>query len=94
LRVGGALVQRAVSVHAQFSPQQHGGSDVKRPGPRALPRVLGREWLFEESDDDKRRRFGQVAGILERRIELLVNLAIPTLDRLVLEKSVRGIGGA
>ena len=50
--------------------------------------------LFQGSDDDKRRRFGQVAGILKRRIELLVNLPISTLDRLVLEKSIRGIGGA
>lgn len=50
--------------------------------------------LFQGSDDDKRRKFGQVAGILKRRIELLANLPLATLERLALEKKVRDIGRA
>ncbi len=50
--------------------------------------------LFQGSDDDKRRKFGQVAGILKRRIELLVNLPLAALERFALEKRVRDIGGA
>ncbi len=48
--------------------------------------------LFQGSDDDKRRKFAQVAGILKRRIELLADLPFATLERLALEKTVRDIG--
>ena len=44
--------------------------------------------------NDKRRKFAQVAGILKRRIDLLVDLPLATLERLALEKKVREIGRA
>ena len=50
--------------------------------------------LFQGSDDEKRHKFVQVAGILKRRIELLINLPITTLERLALQKKVRDIGHA
>ena len=50
--------------------------------------------LFQGSDDEKRHRFAQVAGILKRRIELLTNLPIATLERLALQKRVQDIGHA
>ncbi|MEO8740010.1 MAG: hypothetical protein ABI537_09940 [Casimicrobiaceae bacterium] len=50
--------------------------------------------LFLGSDDDKRRKFAHVAGILKRRIELLASLPLATLQRLALEKNVRDIGRA
>jgi len=49
---------------------------------------------FQGSDDDKRRKFAQVAGVLKRRIELLANLPLATLERLALERKVRDIGRA
>jgi arsenate reductase len=48
--------------------------------------------LFQGGDDAKRRKFAQVAGILKRRIELLANLPLATLERLALQKKVRDIG--
>lgn len=50
--------------------------------------------LFQGSDEDKRHKFAQVAGLLKRRIELLANLPLTTLERLALEKKVRDIGRA
>lgn len=50
--------------------------------------------LFEGSDEDKRRKFAQVAGILKRRIDLLADLPLATLKRLALEKKVREFGRA
>ncbi len=48
--------------------------------------------LFIGSEEAKRHRFAQVAGILKRRIELFASLPLPTLERLALEKKVRDIG--
>lgn len=50
--------------------------------------------LFQGSDDAKRRKFAQVAGILRRRIELLANLPLATLERGALEKKIRDIAHA
>jgi arsenate reductase len=50
--------------------------------------------LFEGNDEDKRRKFAEVAGILRRRIDLLADLPLATLERLALEKKVREIGRA
>lgn len=47
---------------------------------------------FHGSDEDKSRKFATVASILKRRIELLVNLPIGTLDRLRLQQRLREIG--
>ena len=49
---------------------------------------------FQGTDDDKRRKFALVAAILKRRVELLANLPLATLERLVLENEVRDIGRA
>jgi arsenate reductase len=49
---------------------------------------------FQGSDDARLRKFSKAAGILKRRIELLVSLPLPTLERLALEKQVRDIGRA
>ena len=49
---------------------------------------------FHGSEEEKRQRFRQVAGILKRRIELFVSLPLATLERLALEKKVRDIGQA
>jgi arsenate reductase (thioredoxin) len=48
--------------------------------------------LFPGSDDDKRRKFAQVASVLKRRIELLANLPLDALERRALEITVRDIG--
>jgi arsenate reductase len=48
--------------------------------------------LFPGSDEQKRRRFAQVAAVLKRRIELLLSLPLATLERLALQKKVRDIG--
>jgi arsenate reductase len=50
--------------------------------------------LLLGSDDDKRRKFREVAGVLKRRIELLVNLPLGTLEQLALAKKIRDIGRA
>lgn len=50
--------------------------------------------LFRGTDEEKRRRFAQVASILKRRIELLVSLPLAALDRLALQKKVQDIGRA
>lgn len=50
--------------------------------------------LFQGSDDDKRGKFAQVAGILNRRIQLFANLPLATLERRALETKVRDIGHA
>jgi len=44
-------------------------------------------------DEDKLREFGRVAGVLKRRIELLVSLPIAELDRVRLETRLKEIGG-
>jgi len=46
---------------------------------------------FQGNDDDKRRKFDQVAGILRYRIERLANLPLETMERHALEKKVRDI---
>jgi hypothetical protein len=48
--------------------------------------------LFQGSDDDKRRKFAQVAGVLKRRIELFAGLPLSAVDRRALEKKVGDIG--
>ena len=47
---------------------------------------------FIGSDEQKMREFARVAGILERRIELLASLPLAQLDRLALARKVRDIG--
>ena len=47
---------------------------------------------FEGSDEEKRKRFGQVAQILRRRIELFVSLPLSSLDKIALEKKIKEIG--
>jgi arsenate reductase len=49
---------------------------------------------FRGDDADKRSKFGEVAGILKRRIELLAELPLATMERHALEKKVREIGRA
>jgi arsenate reductase len=44
------------------------------------------------TDDRKRAAFREAAAILRRRIELLINLPISTLDRLTLQSKLREIG--
>jgi arsenate reductase len=50
--------------------------------------------LYPGTYEDKRRRFGQVAGILKRRIELLANLPLATFNKLAIETKVKDIGSA
>lgn len=50
--------------------------------------------LFQGTDDSKRHKFAQVAGILKRRIELLASLPLAILERRALETKVRDIGHA
>jgi arsenate reductase len=50
--------------------------------------------LFQGGDDDKRRKFAQVAGVLKRRIELFASLRLSALDHRALEKKARDIGRA
>lgn len=47
---------------------------------------------FQGSEEDRRRRFVLVAGILRRRIELFVSLPLSTLSRMALERKVGDIG--
>ena len=47
----------------------------------------------EGADEKKRAAFREAATILRRRIELLVNLPISTLDRLSLQSRLKEIGG-
>jgi arsenate reductase len=49
---------------------------------------------FPGNYDDKRREFGRVASILTRRIGLLADLPVATMERSDLEKKVREIGRA
>ena len=48
--------------------------------------------VFEGSDEEKRKRFGQVAQILRRRIELFTSLPLMSLDKMALEKKIKDIG--
>ena len=50
--------------------------------------------LFQGGDEEKLRKFSQVAAFLKRRIELLANLPLAALERLAAEKKVREIGRA
>jgi hypothetical protein len=47
---------------------------------------------FEGAEDEKLREFARIANMLKRRIELLVSLQLPELDRLMPENKVRAIG--
>lgn len=47
---------------------------------------------FPGTDGDKQRKFGEVASILRRRIELLVDLPVATMERSDLEQKIREIG--
>jgi arsenate reductase (thioredoxin) len=47
--------------------------------------------LVEGDDDTKRRAFWNALQLITRRIDLLVALPVEKLERLVLEKQVRGI---
>jgi len=49
---------------------------------------------FPGDDDDKRCEFRRVASILARRIGLLADLPVATMERRELEKKVREIGRA
>ena len=46
---------------------------------------------FQGSDDERRLKFDQVAGILRRRIERLAKLPFETMERQALDKKVRDI---
>jgi arsenate reductase len=46
----------------------------------------------EGTDEDKRAAFREAATILRRRIELLINLPIKTLDELAIHKRLKEIG--
>ena len=46
----------------------------------------------EGSDDQKRAAFKETAAILRRRIELLVNLPLSTLDQLSIQSKLKEIG--
>jgi arsenate reductase len=48
--------------------------------------------LFKGSDEETLHEFARVANILKRRIEFLTSLPLARLDRLMIEKKVRGIG--
>jgi arsenate reductase len=47
---------------------------------------------FEGTDEQKKREFSRVAGILRRRIELFTSLPIEKIDRLKIERSLKDIG--
>jgi len=44
------------------------------------------------SDDQKRQAFRDTAVILKRRIELMLALPLPALDKMALQREVRAIG--
>jgi protein-tyrosine-phosphatase len=46
----------------------------------------------EGTDDDKRRAFLEAFAVMQRRISLLVNLPLRSLDRLSLQKQLSDIG--
>jgi arsenate reductase len=46
----------------------------------------------EGSDDEIRKAFADTLMVLRRRIELLANLPLATLDRMALHQQVNGIG--
>ena len=47
---------------------------------------------FEGNDEQKSRAFWDTAVVLKRRIELMLALPLPSLDRLAIQREIRDIG--
>ena len=47
---------------------------------------------FEGNDEQKSRAFWDTAVVLKRRIELMLALPLPSLDRLAIQREIRAIG--